>query len=535
MDLFHYLTDYRTWICITCGIGVRPKHYLAHLTRSHAEHPILGSSKDARTQLVEELMLKSPVDPDSACFQLPPAGQLALPHLPIHQGLSCPDCIYTCRAPRVLAKHFNDCHAEDKRAPGRPPKAAAVTAPRWKEVSCQRLFVHGPKSGYFTVVSPTEVAEEEEAQRRQAMAAELREADFIRAQVNEALAKRDQETTGLDDVILDNAAPTEVSPWLEMTRWPKYLQGHSFAEVAQLASPANAASEPLLVEFSASIDRVVEEAHSSIRNDKVNVFDQARINSFIQRRRAFDRPLLTKLRNSTYRDYKLVFKRLICFAYRTIRPETRVELAHRLTASQLGHLDRMISIGEELLRLKQEQKQGENDDSSYGAMQKLLEVRLDRACLQFCISLLDHTLKGDLFESTAVGFLAALAVDPEKKVLRDACNFTTHLSAFVKISQMLVIQMSVMMAEDGKIEHPADALDEMRERFMIHGSRSPFNWVLRLRAYGKKIRNSSTSLGYIYWSDDHERLTYKQLDLNVADLKKFVATQVALSQGGMKT
>lgn len=94
----------------------------------------------------------------------------------------------------------------------------------------------------------------------------------------------------------------------------------------------------------------------------------------------------------------------------------------------------MINTGEELLGLKQEQKQGENDDSNYGAMQKLLEVQLDRACLQFRISLLDHTLKGDLFESTAVGFLAALAVDPEKKILRDACNFTTHLSAFVKIS-----------------------------------------------------------------------------------------------------
>ncbi|KAF3032331.1 hypothetical protein E8E12_004059 [Didymella heteroderae] len=94
--------------------------------------------------------------------------------------------------------------------------------------------------------------------------------------------------------------------------------------------------------------------------------------------------------------------------------------------------------------------------------------------------------------------------------------------------------MSVLMAEEGQIEHPSDVLDEMRERFMIHGSRSPFNWVLQLRAYGKKIRNSSTSLGYIYWSDDHERLTYKQLELSIADFKKFVATQVALAQSELE-
>jgi hypothetical protein len=58
-----------------------------------------------------------------------------------------------------------------------------------------------------------------------------------------------------------------------MTRWPKYLHGHSFIDVALLASPANTASEPLLVEFLDSLDRVVEEVHALIQDNKVNVFD----------------------------------------------------------------------------------------------------------------------------------------------------------------------------------------------------------------------------------------------------------------------
>ena len=58
--------------------------------------------------------------------------------------------------------------------------------------------------------------------------------------------------------------------------------------------------------------------------------------------------------------------------------------------------------------------------------------------------------------------------------------------------------------------------------------------MLQLRAYGKKIRNSSTSLGYIYWSNDYERLTYKQLELSIANFKKFVATQVALAQSELE-
>ena len=131
-------------------------------------------------------------------------------------------------------------------------------------------------------------------------------------------------------------------------------------------------------------------------------------------------------------------------------------------------------------------------------VQSNLVARLDRVCLQFCISLLNHTLKGDLFKSTIVGFLAVLAVDPEKKIFQDASSFTSYLSAFVKISQMLVIQMSVMMSDNGEIKHPADALDTMRERFLMHGTQAPFNWVLRLRAYGERIQNSTTSLGFIY-------------------------------------
>jgi hypothetical protein len=217
-----------------------------------------------------------------------------------------------------------------------------------------------------------------------------------------------------------------------------------------------------------------------------------------------------------------------------MQPENRIELAHRLTARQLGHLDEMMAIGQELIGLKQSQQTRDGDEQVPNAVQQSLVDRLDRACLHFCISILDHMLKGDIFESTAIGFLAALGVDPEKKILRDACSFTSYLSAFVKISQMLVIQMSVLMAEEGQIEHPSDVLDEMRERFMIHGSRSPFNWVLRLRAYGKRIRNSSTSLCYIYWSDDHERLTYKQLELSIADFRKFVATQVELAQSKLE-
>ena len=99
----------------------------------------------------------------------------------------------------------------------------------------------------FAVVSTTEAKKEEETLRCQDMAARPPEAENIRAQIDEALEQGDQETRARKDKILGNAAPTEVSPWLGILQWPRYLQGHSFDEIAVLTSPANLASEPLLV------------------------------------------------------------------------------------------------------------------------------------------------------------------------------------------------------------------------------------------------------------------------------------------------
>ncbi|EDN06559.1 predicted protein [Histoplasma mississippiense (nom. inval.)] len=63
------------------------------------------------------------------------------------------------------------------------------------------------------------------------------------------------------------------------------------------------------------------------------------------------------------------------------------------------------------------------------------------------------------------------------------------------MAQMLVVQQAVQMAEDEQVEHPADALDAMRERFLLPGVAAPFGWVTRLRTFGKRVQNTTTSLG----------------------------------------
>jgi hypothetical protein len=81
-------------------------------------------------------------------------------------------------------------------------------------------------------------------------------------------------------------------------------------------------------------------------------------------------------------------------------------------------------------------------------LQGKVQGQLDQACLALSIALLDHTLKGDLFDSTLVGFLAVLGVDPARQNFRDPYSYTSYLSGLVKMAQMLVALQAVRLAED---------------------------------------------------------------------------------------
>jgi hypothetical protein len=95
---------------------------------------------------------------------------------------------------------------------------------------------------------------------------------------------------------------------------------------------------------------------------------------------------------------------------------------------------------------------------------------------------------------------------------------------------MLVVQQAVWAAEDGALKHPSDMLDEMRERFLVRGSRTAFDWACRLRSYAKKVISNTTSLGHITWLEDGGSVTYKDTGFSMDALRKFISVQVSKAQ-----
>jgi hypothetical protein len=313
------------------------------------------------------------------------------------------------------------------------------------------------------------------------------------------------------------------SPWLQLTRWPDFFGSCPLTEAVKLAElPAIGSMHAILREILYAFDRTIEEARSSITKEKINVFDRHRINSFI-RHRSSNRPIFTNLKEGTYRSYKGVWKRLICFVFRVAYLRQSPCLHHVFTDGQSSALDTLLSTARALL-----DKEQNNHGKSFLTSDEL-QNKLDRSCLDFCISLLDHSLKGNIYDSIVVGFLAVIGIDQENNCFREPINYTSQLSAFAKMAQMLVIQRAVVGAELKEVDFATDLLEEMQDRFMVYDSRSPINWVQKLRAYGSKVRDSTTALGHIIWSEDGQHLSYKNFELDLLSLRWFIRDQLELA------
>ncbi|KAI1676428.1 hypothetical protein KJE20_14005 [Pyrenophora tritici-repentis] len=166
-------------------------------------------------------------------------------------------------------------------------------------------------------------------------------------------------------------------------------------------------------------DRLVDEARTAILADEASVFDQHRVNSFV-RGRQYHRPLLVKLQEGTYKRYKKVWMQLLCFVSRVVLLQQTPFLHYVVTDAQSTALDRLYAALQNT----------HEEEEDYRERESRLHQDL---CLELCISLLDHCLKGNVYDSLVVGFLAILGIDIKSCGFRDPVSYTPDLSAFVKL------------------------------------------------------------------------------------------------------
>jgi Orsellinic acid/F9775 biosynthesis cluster protein D len=540
-------------ICTRCQYALVTTAIAAHLKTAHkaelTREDIQSCVRICKTFAIQApklvQMLELPLD-------TPPISHLRL----YLDGIRCDLCPesrpYICQGHKGMSDHLHDKHQwENPRGKGgRPSKAAKLADTDFYKVTTSPVFCQTfHRSNFFRFFQVAQPKPSTNPNRLTALGQEAarRQPVSIQDQIEQQLTERLQAIDSTQSASLQAPRPYEVSSWLEMTQWNKHLRGQDLSSAARLIDLPLRSSPSLpdrcLSHLLASFDRLIEQARESIQQDKINIFDQHWINSFL-RRRTSDWPIVFKLKGGTYKAYKDVGKRLICFIYRMVHLCQPPLLHCALTPAQSTAFDCMIHTGQAILRNEERQTlshgSSQRDHSSLIWANKeeeedlqylpAIQQSLDRACLEFWIALLDHQLFGNIYDSALVGFLAVLGIDEENGRFYDAACYTSHLSAIIKMAQMLVIQRAVVAAEAGETEFPAQALEEMQDRFMVYGSRSLINWAQKLRTYGKKIWDSTTSLGFIIWLDDGQHLSYKDFELDMAQLKLFASTQVELAQ-----
>ena len=80
------------------------------------------------------------------------------------------------------------------------------------------------------------------------------------------------------------------------------------------------------------------------------------------------------------------------------------------------------------------------------------------------------------------------------------------------------------------MQDPLDPLDEMRNRFMTLENATPSTWAVHLISFGKRIRDCTTSLGYMRWSEDGQTINYREIELQIPVFKRFAMEQVHATQ-----
>ncbi len=168
-------------------------------------------------------------------------------------------------------------------------------------------------------------------------------------------------------------------------------------------------------------------------------------------------------------------------------------------------------------------------------------TKIQKACLNFCIELLNQSITRKEYDSALVCALAVLGV--KEGGWKGPEQYPPILSTVIKVARFMVVQQALELSEpfkddgfDSDSAYESDDgsslsrqgrkgclqfVEEMMDKFMVRGSHGPMQWMLDLRTYGLKIHYNTTSRGHVEWMG-YDELLYKDLHFNMAQFRSMI-------------
>src|SRR3954467_7384985 len=112
-----------------------------------------------------------------------------------------------------------------------------------------------------------------------------------------------------------------------------------------------------------------------------------------------------------------------------------------------------------------EREEGEEEEEGQEDEQEEDNVSIDRKCLKFFIVLLDYVVKDNDYSNALASGLAVLGIK-EDGTWQEVMDYTSKLSAVVKLARIMVVQKAYQTAadKDGRCWY---RVRKMVRRFMI--------------------------------------------------------------------
>jgi len=568
---FEHLAEYQLATCKECRYGVWPTQVEGHL---HEQHKI--PHKEAQSvgeairrwpgliQYPSELVLPEQVIP-------------YIPQLPLYpDGLLCridpARCRYIARSTESMRRHWREAHgwsAGKKR--GRPSRTKeksvqAQVQEGCKHVHCQRFFSSRHGSQFFEVHPPTQGQQD-------APGAVPVDGDAAWAQVGEQMAKAWENIEKRAQNTIQDGERDEVNPWLERTQWLPYLVGMERPDLlACVEEPVTDAdprkdeeAEPVEAAIWAAMDGLARFSQASVI-DRIGVFVRLEAIRTEKHQTRFQ-PLQPYMDKDAIVKHVRPWQQMLVFFARTQKEHTWKSPQYRFTRRQQEAWEALVEqaergvegdaadeedveeemgdIDEEMMEEDEAMEEGEAGEEQDQAerpecVQPEKLTSIQKACLEFCIALLNQSITRKEYDSPLVCALAVLGVKEDG--WKGPEQYPPILSAVIKVARFMVVQQALELSQpfdedefDDDNAYESDSsrppqrrpkgclqfVQEMMDRFMVRGSHGPMQWMLDLRTYGLKIHYNTTSRGHVEWTGGDE-LLYKGLQFNIAQFRGMV-------------
>jgi superfamily II DNA helicase RecQ len=480
----------------------------------------------------------------------PSAEAAPLPHLPVyHDGLQCSECLYINRSIKRIRDHCREEHGwEEQRQPARGRQPG--TQPMWRMVSCQKLH-RGNKLSRLFPISAVEVAPHPDN------SADVDVSHAIGLSLSQAAAQLEELEKKNNATIQADTDRYDFSEWLNRAGWARHLKGLKRNWLLEMARKPTS-RECRLFNVCWAARMIIWKAQQASKASVVGMPAMMYINRRELGNTTNEKPLNTQQTGKTMVKYSNVWLEIIAYVWRThelpvVKPsDSKGEVEgkrppYHFSARQYMCIERMkMAAGhdreEDWLDGIVSDDDGDGDDDD--RLDEEQEEALEGHVLQFMLSLLDHVLGDSEYKSALISGMAVLGISAESGWL-DPLVYTPKQSAIVSIARMLVLYRSTQLrqAEVDRLVREGwgveDAVDmapphfefvqDMAKRFMTlteyNGKPTPMDSILRLRAFGFKIRFTTNAEGVVDWAGD--TLLYANIQFSMPQLRSMIHGMMA--------